>query len=344
MGDHTHIEWTDATWNPVTGCSVVSRGCKNCYAMKLAGGRLRNHPSRRGLVHGTGADAVWTGDVRFNDEWLAQPLEWRRPRRIFVCAHGDLFHANVPRSWILMVWAVMLCAPWHTFQVLTKRPQRMAEVLADPQFEADVLALARQIPPHYHCKPLPPAAITPQAVRHIQLGTSIEDQATADERLPYLLKTPTAYLRFISAEPLLGPVDLQRACTLRCPNGDCIKHGSGRRVVVDSENGGTLVECICSRLNGIYWVICGGESGQHGRPMHPDWARSLRDLCQAAGVPFFFKQWGVWGPVEQHPGVMGQCIGLDAHTSVIKLGKNNTGRLLDGQLHDAFPPDTPAPF
>ena len=206
MGDHTHIEWTDATWNPVTGCSVVSRGCKNCYAMKLAGGRLRNHPSRRGLVHGTGADAVWTGDVRFNDEWLAQPLEWRRPRRIFVCAHGDLFHANVPRSWILMVWAVMLCAPWHTFQVLTKRPQRMAEVLADPQFEADVLALARQIPPHYHCKPLPPAAITPQAVRHIQLGTSIEDQPTADERLPHLLGTPHAYLRFISAEPLLGPV------------------------------------------------------------------------------------------------------------------------------------------
>ena len=115
-------EWTDATWNPVTGCSVVSPGCTNCYAMRQAGTRLRDHPSRAGLDRAVeGRSSVWNGQVRFNADWLTQPLRWKRPRRIFVCAHGDLFHEAVPDAWIDQVFAVMAAAHWHTFQVLTKR-------------------------------------------------------------------------------------------------------------------------------------------------------------------------------------------------------------------------------
>ncbi len=136
MADRTKIEWTDATWNPITGCSVVSPGCTNCYAMKLAGGRLRGHPSRKGLTIPSKAGPVWTGEVRLNEEWLDQPLRWRKPRSIFVCAHGDLFNENVPDEWIDQVYGVMALCPQHTFQVLTKRPERMREYI-DRRTEAD---------------------------------------------------------------------------------------------------------------------------------------------------------------------------------------------------------------
>ncbi|TMV83805.1 DUF5131 family protein [Thioclava sp. BHET1] len=125
MADKTSIEWTDATWNPITGCTLVSKGCRNCYAATLAAGRLRNHPSRIGLARRNAeGEARFTGEVRFNGQWLDQPIRWRRPRRIFVCAHGDLFHEGVPDNWIDEVFAVMALAPHHTFQILTKRPAR----------------------------------------------------------------------------------------------------------------------------------------------------------------------------------------------------------------------------
>ncbi len=127
MADKTHIEWTDATWNPITGCSVVSPGCTNCYAMKLAGTRLQHHPSRVGLTVGSKTGPVWNGKVRRNREWLAQPLEWKKPRMVFVCAHGDLFHEDVPDDWILDVFTVMAIASRHTFQILTKRADRMRD-------------------------------------------------------------------------------------------------------------------------------------------------------------------------------------------------------------------------
>lgn len=129
MADGTKIEWTDATWNPITGCSVVSPGCTNCYAMKLAGTRLKHHPTREGLTTDSKAGPVWNGKVRFNESMLLDPLKWRRPRMIFVCAHGDLFAENVPDEWIDQVFAVMALAPHHTFQVLTKRPERMRAYL-----------------------------------------------------------------------------------------------------------------------------------------------------------------------------------------------------------------------
>lgn len=279
MAEHSTIEWTDATWNPITGCSMVSAGCTNCYAMGLAGTRLRNHPSRAGLTRVTGGRHVWTGEVRFNEEWLDQPLRWRRPRRIFVCAHGDLFHEEVPDEWIDRVFAVMALAPHHTFQVLTKRPARMRAYLdkasgrvGDRVMQLRRTDVAKRAGMGPSCiGPVPYGTPGSQwwPLPHVWIGTSSEDQATADARIPDLLAAPAA-IRFLSAEPLLGPVDLTRWSGIE---GD----------------GGTLGF-------GLDLVIVGGESGPGARPMHPAWARSLRDQCVAAGVAFHFKQWGEWGP------------------------------------------------
>lgn len=257
MSDHTHIEWTDSTWNPITGCSVVSAGCKHCYAMRLAGTRLRHHPSRAGLTRETSAGPVWTGEVRLNEDWLDQPLHWKKPRRIFVCAHGDLFHEAVPDEWIDRMFAVMALARQHTFQVLTKRPGRAREWMLNGRSKDVAL---------WHWKVGPDSPRT-WPLGNVWLGVSVEDQATADERIPLLLQTPAA-VRFVSAEPLLGPIGLARH----------FPHVHGMR-------------------NDRFWVIAGGESGPNARPSHPDWFRSLRDQCQAASVPFFFKQWGEWWPV-----------------------------------------------
>jgi protein gp37 len=259
MSDNTKIEWTDATWNPITGCSVVSAGCKHCYAMKLAGTRMRNHWSREGLTIQTQAGPVWNGQVRFNEQWLDEPLHWRKPRRIFVCAHGDLFHENVPNEWIDKVFAIMAQSPQHTFQVLTKRPERMLAYITDPVW-AEI---------HGPKWPL----------KNVWLGVSVENQEAADERIPLLLQTPAA-VRWLSCEPLLGNVLLDNGETswLTCHNTD------------------TDTECCISysvsgiHFRGIDWVVVGGESGHGARPMHPDWARSLRDQCVAARVPFFMKQ------------------------------------------------------
>lgn len=138
MADKTHIEWTDATWNPITGCSVISPGCTNCYAMRLAGTRLKHHPSREGLTAPSNAGPVWNGKVRLNRQWLYQPMEWKSPRMIFVCAHGDLFHEDVPDDWILDVFTIMAIAHQHTFQVLTKRADRMQDFLSRPDLLEDI--------------------------------------------------------------------------------------------------------------------------------------------------------------------------------------------------------------
>lgn len=171
MADRTKIEWTDATWNPVTGCSRVSTGCENCYAERLAGSRLRNHPSRHGLTRPTSKGPVWTGQVRFNADCLDQPLHWRKPRRIFVCAHGDLFHESVRAEWIDAVFDVMQAAYWHTFQVLTKRPDRMCEY---------ILGVAR--------------ARTEWPLPNVWCGISAENQDALDRRTNAFLRTPAAKL------------------------------------------------------------------------------------------------------------------------------------------------------
>lgn len=181
MADHSAIEWTDATWNVITGCSVLSPGCKGCYAMKLAGTRLQHHPSRVGLTQPSAAGPVWTGEVRFNREWLQQPLSWKRPRDIFVCAHGDLFHPEVPYSWVNEVFGVMREAHWHRFQCLTKRPERALGFLDDDRaFPKD----------------------------HVLIGVSVESQQYADQRRDALKAIAALGWRtWVSYEPALGPVD-----------------------------------------------------------------------------------------------------------------------------------------
>ncbi len=230
MADRTLIEWTDATWNPIVGCSVVSAGCINCYAMRLAGTRLRNHPSRAGLTRPSKAGPVWTGEVRLNERALLQPARWRKPRRIFVCAHGDLFHEQVPDQWIDDVWGVMFRESRHRFQVLTKRSDRSRRWTLN--------------------------AVCPQ---HIWCGVSVEDKMRADRIVD--LVGSDALTKFLSCEPLLGPLDL---------------------------------EWCLPMLN---WVIVGGESGPNARSMNPDWARSIRDQCAKARVPFFMKQMSRRAPI-----------------------------------------------
>ncbi len=284
MSDKTKIEWTDATWNPITGCSVVSPGCTNCYAMGLAGTRLRNHPSRAGLTNDSRAGPVWNGQVRFNENWLDQPLRWRKPRMIFVCAHGDLFHESVPDEWIDRVFAVMALAPQHTFQVLTKRAERMREYIASANFgEVDrwtkpLLTTMRR------AKTGSRFVVEEWPLPNVWLGVSVEDQTRADERIPRLLNTPAA-VRFISAEPLLGPVDLTM----------CTYDGMVRINALTGEGGWPVPHAICGPA--LDWVIVGGESGRNARDMNPDWARSLRDQCKAADVAFFMKQMAHKAPI-----------------------------------------------
>lgn len=181
MADGTKIEWTDATWNPITGCQVKSPACRFCYAMKLAGTRLKHHWSRKGLTVDSKNGPVWTGEVRFNEEWLTQPLQWSKPRAIFVCAHADLFYEAVPDEWIDAVFTVMVGAPQHSFQVLTKRPDRMLAYLTASGI-----------------RPVP----------NVWLGVSVEDQERADEwRAPLAELATRGWITWVSYEPALGLVD-----------------------------------------------------------------------------------------------------------------------------------------
>lgn len=218
MADGSTIEWTDATWNPVTGCTKITRGCDNCYAARFSE-RFRGvpgHPFETGF------------DLTLRPERLSQPLSWLRPRMIFVNSMSDLFHKKVPRAFIDKVFDTMERADWHTFQVLTKRSSLMRDYLKS----------------RYGAR---------RPADHIWLGVSVEDSKAA-VRVRHLRDAPAA-VRFLSVEPLIGPV-------------------------------GSI------NLEGIHWVIAGGESGPRARPMNIEWARQIRDECESQSVPFFFKQWG----------------------------------------------------
>ncbi|SOC43792.1 protein gp37 [Rhizobium subbaraonis] len=346
MADNTKIEWTDATWNPITGCSIVSPGCTNCYAMKLAGTRLRHHPSRTGLTKDSKAGPVWTGEVRFNPEWLDQPLRWKRPRMIFVCAHGDLFAEGVPDEWIDQVFAVMALSPQHTFQVLTKRPERMRTYLARPRHllaSRWATAVPRGLPITQHeamARLHPDATPEHRALYHacplaiplanVWLGVSVEDQKRAEERIPVLLDTPAA-IRWISAEPLLGPLDL--TCIHQPNDGfgpywiNALKSDEVGWFHDEAATLATEADPLAfSDLPRLDWVVVGGESGHGARPMQPEWAESLRDQCAAAGIPFLFKQWGSHKQTSD-------CNGR----YMMPATKKEAGRRLDGIEHNGFP-------
>lgn len=306
MSDKSNIEWTDATWNPLRGCTKVSEGCRNCYAAGVAARFSGPGMPYEGLAEMTPHGPNWTGKIKLVPDKLEQPLEWKRPRKIFVNSMSDLFHESVPFDYIDQVFVVMALAKQHTFQILTKRPERMVEWFnRDPADVDDAL-----FPFRAKRWPLP----------NVWLGVSVENQKAVDERIRHLLQTPAA-VRFLSMEPLLGEVNLEFNVQFEHP-----------------DNEGYGVDAI----KGLDWVIVGGESGPHARPMHPDWARDIRDQCQAAGVPFFFKQWGEWSPIHElrcdEPEIMGKLwYNFDPDTSVCKIGKHNASRLLDGRTWDEFP-------
>ena len=349
MGAKTGIEWTDSTWNPFIGCSRVSEGCRHCYAERLAG---RFSAKTEGVYAGTTKTVnglqVWTGKInRAPAETLLKPLHWRAPRRIFVNSMSDLFHENVPDGWIDQVFAVMALCPQHVFQVLTKRPERMREYLDGvrviPRTGADVSPYSRtaiglmmfgmiteeqrvavlvkrsqysyQI--SVRCEPGHEGEIVQWPLPNVWLGVSVENQAAADERIPLLLRTPAA-VRFVSCEPLLGPVDLDE-------KHDWLTEGFSEW---PKKAGHPSLD----------WVIVGGESGPGARPMHPDWARSLRDQCVDAAVPFFFKQWGEFAP-GPHPNDPAMEIPIHCSTGgfMHHAGKKAAGALLDGREWKQFP-------
>lgn len=334
MADTSAIEWTDATWNVLTGCSLESPGCIGCYAMKLAGSRLRNHPSRIGLTRPTKTGPVWTGEVRFNEMWLRQPLEWKRPREIFVCAHSDLFHPKVPQHVLDQIFAVMALAGHHTFQVLTKRHERMRTYFWDDGvggWKERVLAWMEALKPsdwwNGNVLQARHELATNGVLPNVWLGVSAEDQKRATQRIPYLLSTPAAH-RYVSCEPLIGEINLEDVFpdlpgTMNALTGEA-RHLLGERRQV-------------AKLD---WVIVGGESGPRARPMHVKWARKLRDQCDRAGVMFMFKQWGNWVPEGQYqhreigaPQSHRFADGLLAY----RMAKGQAGRRLDGHLHDDVP-------
>ncbi len=314
MADGTQIEWTDATWNPMVGCTKVSPGCDHCYAIRTAHRMQANpNPKVSAAYAETEADGEWTGRINLLADRLDQPLRWRKPRRIFVNAQSDLFHDQVPDEFIARVWAVMALAPQHTFQVLTKRHGRMRSLLAAPDFQASV---SRKVRGHVTLRPLEGHGDEAQLwpLYNVHLGVSVEDQQRADLRIPALLDTPAA-VRWLSCEPLLGPVDL-------------IDAAGGEWALV--RKGDLRYRPIPAEDSGIGWVVVGGESGPGARPMHPDWARSLRDQCVAAGVPFHFKQWG-----EYRPPIDGDETG----EPYARVGKSRAGRELDGRTWDEQPQD-----
>lgn len=330
MGDTTHIEWTDATWNPVTGCTRVSPGCVNCYIdwappFRIEGRHFTDRDGNRS--HAIGA----TTGVRLHPDRLDWPLRKRswRGKRVFVCSLADLFHDDVPDEYIARVFAVMALTPEVTYQVLTKRPARMRALLSSPDFHwrvwhglltashAAMLTIPPYVTAHFHGGArLGERHMTP--LPNVWLGVTVEDQERADLRIPILLDTPAA-VRWLSCEPLLGPVDLDAT-------GMGVTGTSGPE----------------SRPSAVDWVVAGGESGPNARPMHPSWARSLRDQCATAGVPFLFKQWGDLVTEEQAPeditlpAVSWRHLG-DDQPPVWRVGKKRAGRLLDGRTHDGYP-------
>ncbi|MDP9267286.1 MAG: phage Gp37/Gp68 family protein [Acidobacteriota bacterium] len=364
MATNTSIEWTDATWNPIRGCSRVSEGCRHCYAEAVAARFSGAGQAYEGLAElkiigqGTPAEHTaphWTGRVRLVPEHLADPIRWKKPRRIFVNSMSDLFHEKLPFETIAKVFAVMALSPQHTFQVLTKRPQRMLEFftwardIAWPKLfpwdvpdygveanvvlqflsdaEAGIAVSKDEDPPAW---PLP----------NVWLGVSVEDQESADARIPLLLNMPAA-VRWISAEPLLGPIILKERDQPEV-NVDWLRGFDGGEPAIP----------------GLDWVVGGGESGPGARPMHPAWALALRDQCRAAKVAFFFKQWGAWQPIEYRQGrkpylkisvpmpstMKPSTREIVFHAgepafavNMLRVGKHAAGRLLDGREWNQYP-------
>lgn len=305
----TSIEWTDYTWNPVTGCHKVSRGCKHCYAETLT--------NRFAKTWGVKDFR----EIKLHHDRLSEPKKNKKKwagKKVFVCSMSDLFQEGVPFEFIHEVFIEMAFTPDTIFQIPTKRPERALEFYKWTKIFSSPL------------------------IKNIWIGTSCEDQATANERIPYLLQIPAA-VRFLSCEPLISSIDFRLGVL------DYIEQRS-------TKDPSFKHDYVCGKLKYnqfIQWVIAGGESGHGAQPMHPNWVRSLHNQCEAFNIPFFFKQWGQWLPTEKidgdfvthHADTPGNGPPLSAskfiqfYTSVAfrKIGKSKAGNLLDGVQHLNFP-------
>lgn len=332
MSDKTKIEWTEATWNPIIArrkdngkrgwfCTKPSTGCKFCYAERL------------NIRLGTGLPYTPASleeiNIELHEETLIKPLRWTRPRMIFGESMGDLFHENVSFEIINKIFAVMAICPQHTFQVLTKRPERAlqwfaGEKLAErwERIRTAASLLSNRVQPEWDWP-----------LENVWFGVSCENQQTADERIPILLQIPAA-IRWLSCEPLLGEINLSafKPFSLIIPPNELA-------AIKKIYPNGLPSNCLNNTLicnDKIDWVVVGGESGrkdQDIRPMHPKWARSLRDQCVASGVPFFFKQWGEYAP---------RCAAINEPSewdgmNMVRVGKKSAGRLLDGKEWNQYP-------
>lgn len=339
----TSIEWTDSTWNPIRGCSRVSEGCRNCYAERMATRFTKPGLAYEGLAVFQNGHPHWTGKIQFVEKHLLDPLRWgpvfegiangtgtlkrkehrdgtvtvtrERPRRIFVNSMSDLFHENVTDEMRDRIFAVMALRPQHTFQVLTKRPARMLEYFANDMHGMRWLDAWDKLPNVPKSARASVTEVIDGKLPNVQLGVSVENQATADERIPLLLQTPAA-ARFISAEPLLGPIDL--SILPRPFKFHQSPYGWERWLA-----------------RHLHWAIVGGESGPGARQMNAAWARSLRDQCVAAGIPYFFKQWGAWVPTSDPK--IAAARGIPLEECMTYVGKKAAGALLDGVEHRQFP-------
>jgi protein gp37 len=408
VGDKSSIEWTDATWTPIRArvkadaaaiaeqkqwtsllpivqqmaghvgphCERVSPGCERCYSETNNGRCLPNNGT--GLPFDRRARELV--DIFVDENILAQPLHWRSPKKVFVCSQTDLFGEWVLDGFIMRCLDVMARTPQNTYQILTKRPERMLDFFkrwADLSGETFIPKLARGPEATRKAHPsgrgqlfasmlesmgTPPEGCAyptfdwiegmirwPKTFRNIWLGVSVEDQKRADERIPLLLQTPAA-VRWISAEPLLDLVDLDRWVNIRwqcsgcheyfsdslpldkkCPTCGRVGYWSGSHIF-----NGNPGRKFRQRGSGLDWVVVGGESGSGARPMHPDWVRSLRDQCQAAGVPFLFKQWGEYIPVDSKTVNRGSIV-VENEQHFERVGKKAAGRMLDGREWNEYP-------
>lgn len=312
MGARSRIEWTDASWNPVTGCTEVSPGCDHCYARDLAG-------------RFAGTSAYPNGfELTLRPKHLYDPLRWRRPRRVFVNSMSDLFHHLVPTQYIAKVFATMALAPAHTFQILTKRPGRMASLLSSAAFRELVVSelptIAEAASARSARQEIPELGEWPLA--NVWAGVSVESQKWANVRVPVLQRTPAA-VRFLSMEPLLSRVQL---CTCDGAAYEIQRHPF-------------LVNSSCP-LHGtvpLDWIIVGGESGPNARPMHPDWPRGLQQACQATGVAYLFKQWGEWVPCAEPVAERDDVVRFPDGVVMRRVGRRQAGRELDGKTWDEYP-------
>lgn len=394
MATDTSIEWADKTWSPIIGCDRVSEGCTGCYAISQA--RIRTfNPNPKisqafaGTVDVIGGRVDWTGQVNQLENRLAEPLRWKKQRKVFVNSLSDLFHKNVDYDFIVKVFAIMALTPQHSYQLLTKRHARMRTVLNDRctcgnghapgvHFRSAMAWAVSKANPN-RIAGVPDDAEqrvsnTPWPLPNLHLGVSVEDQHWADIRIPALLDTPAA-VRWISAEPLLGPIDLFGKLDYHGHRPKLTYWLDGRPGFGDPYTTSTGIQMRPLTTGPkLDWVVAGGETGPNARTPHPDWFRTLRNQCAQAGVPFLFKQWGDWGPMwpldkDDHiittrrglgvtiandgtvyqPGDLsypdgpryGEAVraGHDrAHlTAMYRLGKKKAGRELDGRTHDEFP-------